>query len=117
LLCCTPPYGTAAPPSVLGGLPGALGGQAKAIDNLVGRERRAKAATFREAIAADRRRIRLNPLNRVFPVLRLLSPCYLPVTSLLSANNLPVIFTLCARRRAPPYFDNHLKRQFIFAAD
>jgi hypothetical protein len=56
-------------------------------------------------------------LNRGFPVPRLLPPCYLPVPSLLSANNLPVILPFRARRRAPPYFDNHLKRHIFLADD
>jgi hypothetical protein len=102
---------------VLGGLPGALGGQAKAINKLVGR---GAAAESRHIPRGQLRRTgaesRLNRSNRELPVPRLLSPCYLPVPSLLSANNLPVIFPLRVRRRGAPYFDNHLKRQIIFAA-
>ena len=49
--------------------------------------------------------------------MRLLSPCYLPDTSLLSANNLPVLFPFRARRFAAPYFDNHLKRNTILTAN
>jgi hypothetical protein len=82
--------------------------------------RRAKAAAFREGDCggtapnpASIGRIASSLFRACFS---LLSPCYLPVPSLLSANNLPVIFTLCARRRAAPYFDNHLKRKIILAA-
>jgi len=60
---------------------------------------------------------RLKRSNRELPVLHLLSPCYLPDTSLLSANNLPVIFLFRARRRAAPYFDNHLKTNGFYADD
>jgi hypothetical protein len=72
----------------------------------------------------SRRRLRrngaesdLNRSDREFPVVRLLSSCYLPDPSLLSANNLPVIFPLWARRRTAPYFDNHLKGHIFLAAN
>jgi hypothetical protein len=100
----------------LGGLPGALGGQAQAITNL------ARAAGESRHISRGRlprngAESCLNQPNRELPVLLLISPCYLPDTSLLSANNLPVILPFRARRRAAPYFDNHLKRNIILASD
>jgi len=99
----------------LGGLPGALGGQAR--QSTVSRGRRAKAHISRGQLRRNGAESCLNRPNRELPVLLLLSPCYLPDTSLLSANNLPVILPFRARRRAAPYFDNHLKRNIILAAD
>jgi hypothetical protein len=81
---------------------------------LIARQGLAKAATFRQAIVAERRRVCLNRSNRERPVPRLLSPCYLPVPSLLSANNLPVIFPFRERSRAAPYFCNDMKRNIFF---
>jgi hypothetical protein len=66
--------------------------------------------TSRRLLRQNDAESRLNRANREVPVPLLLCPCYLPDTSLLSANNLPVIFLFCVRRRAAPYFDNHLKR-------
>jgi hypothetical protein len=51
----------------------------------------------------------LNRSNRAF----LFRACYLPDISLLSVNNLPVIFLFRGRRPGAPYFSNHLKRIFF----
>jgi hypothetical protein len=81
-----------------------LVGQAQAIDNLVGRAAGESRHISRERLRRNGAESGLDRSNRALPVPRLLSPCYLPDTSLFSANNLPVIFPLCARRRAPPLF-------------
>jgi hypothetical protein len=99
-------------------LPDAPGGQARAISNLMGRG----AAGESRHISCGRLRRNggesgLNRSNRERPVLRLLSACYRLDTSLLSANNLPVIFPFRARRLPLPYFDNRMKIKIILAID
>jgi hypothetical protein len=76
--------------------------------------RRAKAATFPEGDCGG---TAPNPASIGRIASSLFRACYLPVISLLSANNLPVILPFRARRRAAPYFDNHLKRQIFLATD
>jgi hypothetical protein len=71
----------------------------------MGRARRVEAVTFR---AGDCGATALNPASIGRIAGSLFRACYLPDTCLLSANNLPVILPLGARRLAPPYFDNRL---------
>jgi hypothetical protein len=59
----------------------------------------------------------LDRSKRELPVPRLISPCYFPVPSLLSAHIFPAILPVRARLPAPPYFDNQLKRHIFLAVD
>jgi hypothetical protein len=81
----------------LGGLPGALGGQAQAIKISRGRALGEGRHISREQLRRNGADSCLNRSNREFPVPCLLSPCYLPDTSLLCACYLPVIFPTCGR--------------------
>jgi hypothetical protein len=112
------------PPSIspafltLARLPDAPGGQARAISNLMGRGAAGESRHIsRGRLRRNGAESSLNRSNRECPVLRLLSACYRPDTSLFSANNLPVIFPFRARRLALPYFDNRMKIKIILAVD
>jgi hypothetical protein len=96
--------------------PRALAARPRRFDDLVGRAAGESRRISRGRLRRNGAESGLDRSNRELPVLRLIIPCYLPVPSLLSANNLPVILLFRARRRAAPYFDNRLKRKIILAA-
>jgi hypothetical protein len=91
-----------------------LAGRPQAINNLAGERAGESRQISPRRLWRNGAESCLNRSNRELPVLHLLPSCYLPDTSLLSANNLPVIFPFHARRRAVPFFYNHLKRKHYF---
>jgi hypothetical protein len=92
--------------------PRALATRPRRFDNLVGTGWGESRRISRGRLRRNGAESSLDRSNREFPVPRL----FLPVPSLLSANNLPVILLFRARRRTVPYFDNHLKRHIFLVA-